>query len=161
LEVCEGTHAVDQCDESSTNVTNNSPREQEDTGGAYGCGQGFWKEHTSVWPTQAGSSVQPNDLFGSHFTDAADRFPSLAAKTMFQAISSQGGGSSLEEAAGNLARAAVAGLLNAEHDGVPYEIHSKEVRAVVNDALDDGSRNQMLNLANELEGYNTGACPLA
>jgi hypothetical protein len=152
------------CDEtgcSQKTVTNVEPTEESDPNHLYGCGQGFWKAHPELWPTAGSEPVNPSDLFGTHFTSAAQRFPTLASMTMFQAISSQGGGSVLEEAAGNLARAAVAGLLNAEHPSVPYELHSKAVRSQTNDQLASGNRNSILGLANTLESYNTGTCPLA
>ena len=162
LERCKGFDNTVDCNESESFVEVSNEREEIDETGEFGCGQGFWKEHPELWPNTEGSSVQPGDLFVDHFEAGAGYANTRAPTTMMQAISFSGGGSTLEGAAGNLARAAVAALLNAEHNGVPYELRTDAVVAKTDDALDSRNRLGMLDLAKEFEGYNNGPnCPLA
>ncbi len=123
----------------------------EDTG----CTPGYWKNHTDSW---AGTGYAPSQKVGSVFSGAS-AFPSLASKTLLQALQG-GGGPGLDGAAKILLRAAVAALLNAAHSGVDYPRTTAEILADVNAALSSGNRNTMLNLATALDNDNNLGCPL-
>jgi hypothetical protein len=123
----------------------------EDTG----CTPGYWKNHTDSW---AGTGYSPGQTTGSVFSGAS-AFPSLASKTLLQAIQG-GGGPGLDGAAKILLRAAVAALLNASHSGVDYPRTTAEILADVNAALTSGNRNTMLALATALDNDNNSGCPL-
>jgi hypothetical protein len=69
-----------------------------------GCGQGYWKNHESSWPATYPQSVKFNAVFNVTWAD-----PNL---TLGAALKLQGG--QLNE----LARQAVAALLNAAHTGI-------------------------------------------
>lgn len=119
-----------------------------------GCSPGYWKNHKNSWgPT----GYSPGQKVGSVFN--AGSFPSLASKTLHQALGF-GGGPGTEGAAKILLRAAVAALLNSAHPDVDYPRITAEVIADVNAALASNNRNTMLQLAAKLDEDNNLGCPL-
>ena len=123
-----------------------------------GCTQGFWKNHTDSWP----SDILPGDMLVTYFQSAP---PDLENDSLMDALRYHGGRGYLG-AARILLRTSVAALLNIEHPAVRYHGHdfgfvnSCVLQAEVNAALDFGDRNSMLDLAEELDGYNNWYCPL-
>ena len=91
----------------------------------------------------------------------ASGYPSLGSASLLNALSFQGG-STLDGAAGNLLRAAVAGLLDASHPGVDYPRSPASLIADVNAALATRDRDTILGLASEIDDDNNGngGCPL-
>ena len=84
----------------------------------------------------------------------------LDNKTLLQALSFKGNFTT-QGAAQILLRAAVTALLNSAHPDVDYPLTTTEVIAAVNSALAINDRIAMLALADRLDGYNNGLCPLA
>lgn len=115
-----------------------------------GCTPGFWKNHTGAWV-----GLSPGASVGSVFPNAA--IHSLAGFTLLNALSFRGG-STLAGAAEILLRAGVAAALNEAHPSVSYPFAG--VVALVNGALNSGSRSTMLNLAGQLDAANNLGCPL-
>jgi hypothetical protein len=89
----------------------------------------------------------------------ASIYPSLGNDSLLEALSFSGG-STLEGAAGNLLRAAVAALLDAAHPNVNYPRTPASVISDVNAALASRSRDTMLSLASALDADNNRGCPL-
>lgn len=71
-----------------------------------------------------------------------------------------GGGSGVEGAQKILIRAAVAALLNAQHEDINYPLTTMEVIDEVNAALATGDRDEILALAEQLDEFNNLGCPL-
>jgi hypothetical protein len=122
---------------------------------AEGCTPGYWKNHEAAWETTGYSAGQ---TVVSVFSDAAG-YPDLAAATLIDALSFDGG-SGEEGAAGSLLRAAVAALLNASHADVNYPWTASEVVDMVNDALATHDRDTTLALMESLDADNNAGCPL-
>lgn len=129
------------------------------TTGTEGCTPGYWKNHAGYgpqgnsWPP---SGYAPADLFSSVFTGATTLSASL---TLHDALGLPGGGG-IAGAERNLARAAVAALLNASHPGVNYPLTAADVISQVNAALATQHRGTMLALAEQLDIRNNLGCPL-
>lgn len=119
-----------------------------------GCTPGFWKNHTDVW-----QDFGPDDTLSS----AGFVFPASLADfgddTLLQALN-YGGGPRVEGAARILLRAAVASLLNADHDDVNFAMTEAEVIAAVNAALATEDRSTILQLASELDDLNNTGCQI-
>ena len=123
--------------------------------GGEGCTPGYWKNHEDSWPPTGYSTGQTvQSVFGQ-----ASNYPTLGSATLHQALSFQGG-STLEGAAGNLLRAAVAALLDSAHPGVDYPRTTASVIGDVNAALASHDRDTMLGLASALDRDNNLGCPL-
>jgi hypothetical protein len=133
-------------------------RPEEPTGNE-GCTLGYWKQkhHFDSWVgyTQA---QKLNTVFD--FTGGASAVASLGNDSMLDALNYRGG-SDLHAAARLLLKQAVPGLLSAASPGVDYTLTTAQIVSRVNDALDSGSRDAMLALADELDGYNNKGCPLS
>jgi hypothetical protein len=69
-------------------------------------------------------------------------------------------GTGTRGAARTLLRAAIAGLLNAVHPSVNYQLTKNQVISQVNYELAYQYRPNMINLANQLESCNSLTCPL-
>lgn len=123
--------------------------------GGEGCTPGYWKNHEDSWPPTGYSTGQ---TVQSVFSQASN-YPTLASATLHQALSFNGG-STLEGAAGNLLRAAVAALLDSAHPGVDYPRTTAAVISDVNAALASLDRDTMLGLASALDRDNNLGCPL-
>jgi hypothetical protein len=118
---------------------------------------GFWKNHPEDWVGY--TTVQrlvdvgfviPND---DGIMDDNPKRPVDETDLLFTALRYKGGWG-LSGAAQILLRAAVAAILNAAHPGINYPIADpNDIIDDVNDAL-DGTRSQMISLANELDEYN-------
>jgi len=121
-----------------------------------GCSPGYWKNHQDTWSDTAYSTGQ---TVGSVFSGAS-AFPSLAAQTLHQAIQGGGGPGTLG-AAKVLLRAAVTALLNASDTDLHYPRTTAQILSDVNAALGSNNRDQMLNLAGQLDAYNNLGCPLS
>ena len=68
------------------------------------------------------------------------------------------GGPGVDGAKLILLRAGVAALLNASHPGIDYPMSAAEVTSAVEAALASDNRDTMLDLAEELDAMNDGAC---
>lgn len=111
----------------------------EEEGGNEGFTPGYWKNHTSNWPSPYTTGTKFNTVFGV----ANSVSPDL---TLLQALKTGGG----KEKA--LLRHATAALLNAAHPGVDYPLASvSSVVAFVQAAYASGDFN---GAADTLDGYN-------
>ncbi|HEX5717843.1 MAG TPA: hypothetical protein VF179_16920 [Thermoanaerobaculia bacterium] len=125
------------------------------TSGSQGCTPGYWKNHEDSWPATGFSTSQKvQSVFGQ-----ASLYPSLGNATLLQALSFAGG-SDLNGAAGNLLRAAAAGLLNTSHPGVDYPSLTAQLISDVNAALASMDRDTILALASAIDQDNNLGCPL-
>ncbi|MDR7419250.1 MAG: hypothetical protein QN178_10115 [Armatimonadota bacterium] len=118
--------------------------------GTNGCTPGYWKNHTSSWP----SGYLPNNLVTAYFP-AAGAYVGTA--TLIQALDF-GGGSGTDGAARILLRAGVAALLNSASGFYPFTV--SQVQTAVNNALASGNRATMLSVAGQADGFNNLGCPL-
>ncbi|HEX7185807.1 MAG TPA: hypothetical protein VF756_28540 [Thermoanaerobaculia bacterium] len=123
--------------------------------GNQGCTPGYWKNHEDSWPATGYSTSQ---RVQSVFAQASG-YPSLGSASLHEALSFDGG-STLDGAAGNLLRAAVASLLDSAHPGVNYPRSTASVISDVNAALATRNRDQILSLASEIDRDNNLGCPL-
>jgi len=142
------------------NVTSSDPSHyfgEQPSGGDEGCTPGYWKNHTDSWPP---TGYSPSTQVASVFSQASG-YPSLGPATLLQALSFQGG-PTIDDAAANLLRAAVAGLLDASHPGVDYPRSAASLIADVNAALASRNRDTILGLASAIDADNNGngGCPL-
>jgi hypothetical protein len=125
------------------------------TPGTNGCDVGYWKNHTSNWPTPYTTAT----TLGSKFTlPTCGNINTLGSDTFLTALN-YNGGSQLRDAAKTLLRQAVAALLNAA-SGVGYPLHQDQIKAEVNAALASCNRQTILAEANRLEAFNKLHCPL-
>ena len=129
-----------------------------------GCTPGFWKNHPEAWPIDpsTGSQLDPDlDLVNYFFVVPGQ----LAGDTLLEALKYRGGRGDLG-AARILLRTAVAAMLNIVHPTVQYRGHDfgiqdfEDLRTMVDNALISGVREEMLDLAELLDGYNNWYCPL-
>lgn len=118
-----------------------------------GCSPGYWKNHPQSW-----RGYSPNQGISNVFSEASS-YSTVKRVTLMQALGLPGG-DGLEGAARNLARSAVAALLNASNNGVHYPISASNVFNIVNNAFGSRDRNTMLSAASMLDGYNNLYCPL-
>jgi hypothetical protein len=123
--------------------------------GKQGCTPGYWKNHLDSW---AVTGYNPNQVISTVFANAA-LYPSLGGKTMLQSLQG-GGGRGVEGAVKILLRAATAGVLNANHDGVAYPKIAAHIINPVNQALASQNRGTIIDLAGKIDGWNNGGCPL-
>lgn len=115
-----------------------------------GCTPGFWKTHPDLW-----QGYSPDQTVGSVFSNAEP----FHNNTLLEALNF-GGGPGINGAKMILLRAAVAALLNAAHDDVPYVLSEADVIDQVNAALASGNRGTMLSLAAELDEFNNEGCTI-
>ncbi|MFP5287001.1 MAG: hypothetical protein ACLGI9_14765 [Thermoanaerobaculia bacterium] len=123
--------------------------------GSQGCTPGYWKNHEKSWPATGYSTGQ---TVSSVFSQAS-LYPSLGSATLHQALYFEGG-SDITGAAGNLLRAATAGLLNTAHSGVDYPWLTAQLISEVNAALATQNRETILGLASVIDKNNNLGCPL-
>ncbi|HEV2843212.1 MAG TPA: hypothetical protein VG477_00060 [Thermoanaerobaculia bacterium] len=143
---------------SGPNVTSSDPSHyygKTTVTGNQGCTPGYWKNHTDSWPA---AGYSPAGKVQSVFSQASG-YPALGPASLLNALSFNGG-SSLDGAAGNLLRAAVASLLDASHPNVNYPRTPASVIADVNAALGSRDRDAILGLASRLDADNNLGCPL-
>ncbi len=121
-----------------------------------GCTPGFWKNHPEAWLSD------PDSLLTNYF----DEVPAaLQGDSLIMALKYPGGKGYLG-AARILLRTAVAAMLNIQHPDVEYRgwhFGFKDVgdlKIAVDGALNSLDRELILDLAEELDGYNNWNCPL-
>jgi hypothetical protein len=103
--------------------------------------------------------VQSVNLRSWSVFQEAVRHPALGSSSLLQGLSFHGG-STLDSAAGNLLRAAIASLLDSAHPGVSFPRTPAQVIGSVDAALASGNRETMLTLAAGLDADNNLGCPL-
>lgn len=129
--------------------------------GSEGCTPGYWKTHTDNW-----EEASPFDPFSGPFHTGTSGV--LLGITFEDALHLKGG-PGVAGAEQILARAAVAGYLNAAHDGLGYPWRRWQegldgrppLVPTVNAALDSGDRATMIELAAWLDADNNLGCPLS
>lgn len=105
---------------------------------------GFWKNHLDAWEGYS-ADQQVGDVFN---------VPSeLDGKSLLDALKFKGGKGEIG-AARILLRVSVAALLNAANDDVHYPLTRHGIIDQVNDALDSGDRDEMLDLKDMFDEYN-------
>lgn len=119
-----------------------------------GCTPGFWKNHTGVW-----QDFGPSDTLASAGFVFPASLSGFSDDTLLEALN-YGGGPGADGGARILLRAAVASLLNADHDDVNFVMTEAEVIADVNAALATEDRAAMLQLASELDSLNNTGCSI-
>ena len=131
--------------------------------GIQGCTPGYWKTnpHASSWPATGYARVQ---LIGSVFTVPSSytlNSTLLSNYSLLAGLNFQGG-STLSGKAEILLRAAIAGILNAAHANVAYELTSAQIISSVNSALASANGTTIIDLATRLDLMNNGrgGCPL-
>lgn len=120
---------------------------------------GYWKNHTDNWQEAA-----PSKLVSSVYTVSS----SLSTTTFEEGLALPGG-PGLAGAERILVRAAVAGYLNAAHEGLgyPWRRYASGLDGrpalvkTVNAALTSGDRAMMLDLASRIDADNNLGCPLS
>jgi len=113
-----------------------------------GLSHGYWKNHLGDWPA---TDYSPTDTLGEIFDLPASI--DLGSSTLLEALKFQGG-DTLTEKAQILFIQAVAALLNASHPNINYPLTPAQVITYVNAALDSGDEDIILELKDELDGYN-------
>ena len=122
-------------------------------GAPCGCTPGYWKNHTDSWPAGFTTDTEIGDICGLGSVDLNDK---AGEDTLLEALNYKGG-SGIDGARRILLRAAVAAALNAAAtDCYPLECCCIQERV---HAVWDGSRDEILALATELDGYNNAGCP--
>ncbi|MCH9039217.1 MAG: hypothetical protein IIC23_07470 [Chloroflexi bacterium] len=117
-----------------------------------GCTPGFWKNHTSTWP----SPYNADPLFESVFTVPTAYAATLGSPNSLSDVLQLGGG--CEQALG---RHGVAAFLNAVMLGATaFGISSAAVVSAVNSALATEDCAQIESAKDNLEGFNERSCPL-
>lgn len=119
-----------------------------------GCTPGFWKNHPEAW-----QGFDPDQTLASAGFVFPASLSDFGEVTLMEALQG-GGGKGLEGGATILLRAAVASLLNADHDGVNFEMTEAEIITAVNAALATEDRDALLALASELDGLNNTGCSI-
>lgn len=138
-----------------------------------GCTPGYWKQpayRNNVWTSddEYGPDTLVRNTFELAVTDGGgngrrgrgggnDR--DWKSMRLLEALDG-GGGPGIEGAQKILIRAAVAALLNAQHDDINYPLSVDEIVDAVNEALASGDRQTILDLADQLDEYNNLGCPL-
>ena len=120
-----------------------------------GCTPGYWKNHPDSWPP---TGYSPGQSVASVFAQAA-AYPAEGSSSLLEALDFPGG-DDVEGAVRILLRAAVAGLLNAAHDGVGYPWIPGQLIGTVDAALASGDRATMIALAAQIDADNNAGCPL-
>jgi hypothetical protein len=126
------------------------------TSGSQGCGDGYYKSHTSSFTEPYLPEIHVAVGFSSLTLSP------MASDTLLSALK-YGGGSGFDGAVRILLRSAVAALLNAANQNVSYELSVPQVALGVNLAIQSRDRNAVLALAYLLEAANNGrgGCPLS
>ena len=120
-----------------------------------GCTPGYWKQvhHFDAW-----TGYEPGDSFAATFGVGFEA--KSAGLTLREALRLQGGNRGLNQ----LARHAVAALLNASSPNVAYPLTEEEIIALVGGAavakvatVAEGAENEVMEM---LATYNESGCPL-
>ena len=119
---------------------------------------GYWKNHPLKWPSlyipDGPSATKVGDPIAFDGAwESISQLSALAGDTLMKALAYPGG-KGLVGAAQTLLRAGTAALLNAAHPDINYRYTEDEVRKAVEDALNSGSRNTMLDVATDLDNWN-------
>jgi len=114
-----------------------------------GLSHGYWKNHLNAW-VGYNTTDKIRDVF---VNTTLSPYSNIGGLTLLQALNYKGG-KTIQDAAGILLRQAVAALLNAAHPNINYPMTEEEIITAVNDALATQNRAVILNLAEELDGYN-------
>ena len=117
-------------------------------GGGEGCTPGFWKTkpHQDDWANTAYDQSQLfDDVFGSD--------PGTGL-TLLEAVGLKG------NSLNSLIRHAVAGILNATHDDVDYDLTAAEVIAIFQDGVKDGGVHDLASAKGLLQGLNEQGCEI-
>ncbi|MEM1513724.1 MAG: hypothetical protein QXW78_05020 [Candidatus Thermoplasmatota archaeon] len=114
-----------------------------------GLSHGYWKTHTGSWIGYT-TNTKIKDVFNR---TAYLPYTTIGELTLLQALNYKGG-KTIQDAAGILLRQAVAALLNAAHPDINYPLAEDQIIIAVNAALNSEERQTILNLAEELDGYN-------
>ncbi len=131
-----------------------------------GCTPGFWKQpayRNEVWNDD--DTYGPSDLVFGIFVLAVDEggrgrnAVDFTTMTLLEALDG-GGGPGVAGAQQILLRAATAGLLNIQHEDVNYPKTAPQLISEVDDALATEDREQILALADELDGLNNEGCSI-
>ena len=131
--------------------------------GIQGCTPGYWKTnpHANSWPATGYARVQ---LIGSVFTVPSSYTLNSTLMSNYSLLAGLNfqGGSTLSGKAEILLRAAIAGILNAGHPNVAYELTSAQIISSVNSALASANGTTIIDLATRLDLMNNGrgGCPL-
>jgi hypothetical protein len=130
-----------------------------DGGGGEGCTPGYWKQpqHFDSWPAPYDPSIRFSEVFDRTIRVRWSQRgkPSIIADpTLLQALGAKGGGINA------LARHAVAALLNAQSPDVSFDYSVAEVIALVQRAVDSGSKPQIERAKDRLADANEQGCPL-
>lgn len=120
-----------------------------DSSGFEGKSHGYWKNQG--YKNEEWYTYSPEETLGDVFD--LDGWDDLESVTLYDALFFDGG-PTLEEKAQILLRNAVASLLNAEHPKINYPLTSQEIINEVNDALDSGDADIILELEATLDEYN-------
>ena len=142
-------------------ATRPAPTATQPAGGE-GCTPGFWKNHTdtskypNAWPP---TGLTPGQRVDSVFTIPGE-FSALADDSLLVALQ-YGGGSTDQEAAQILLRAAVAAVLNANHSSIDYPLSAASIISQVNAALATSDRATILTLQGTLDGDNNLGCSIS
>jgi uncharacterized repeat protein (TIGR01451 family) len=105
-----------------------------------GCSTGYWKNHTTNWPTAYHTSDSFDTVFGT----------SASSLSLSNCLNQGGGGLNA------LARQASAALLNAVDPRINYPLTVDQVKTAVKNAI---ARGQYGDLTNLLDHYNNLGCP--
>jgi hypothetical protein len=129
--------------------------------GNEGCTPGYWKNHTDNWYENVD---QPIDATKKTLAKAGFVTVKVSGRDLLLTALSYKGGSGAAGAERILLRAAVAGWLNAAHEGLGYPWRRNSdpgnLVATVNAAIATGDRATMLALASEIDALNNLGCPL-
>ena len=125
--------------------------------GNQGCTPGYWKNHLDSWEEYNPATA----TVGGAFQLGSASIPQKG-DTLVQALN-YGGGSGIDGARRILLRAATAAILNAAHDGLGYPLTRfapDNLVANVRNLLLTGTRQQMIDFAEQLDRLNNLGCPL-
>ncbi len=131
-----------------------------------GCTVNYWKANTSLWPSPYTTTTLVTGVFtvpSSYFTGGKlDLNADGQADNLLKALNySTSGSTTVNGAARNLLRAAVAALFNEVKYGNLYPPYATKTALIsaVNSALATRNANTMMSLANTLNKWNGGVCP--
>ena len=130
--------------------------------GAEGCTPGAWKNRLLRIGAWGPTGYTPGQSVASVFASAAgvdSEGTDLGSVSLLEALSLQGG-DSFGEKVEILLRAATAAVLNAAHPGVDYPMTESAVIDAVNDAIDSGDPQIVVDVAADLDTNNNLGCDI-
>lgn len=136
--------------------TNPIPDAKIQCGGEDGCSHGYWKNHPENWV-----SYTPETELGAvfHFTECTNYDYCQLQNDSFMDALNYGGGRGTLGAAKIMFKQAVSALLNAAHPDINYPNDEAWIITYVNYRIEWNSRDNMLWLAEVLDGWNNQYCP--